>query len=66
VRALIGAVRAALPQRSQASAAVVTSTLVGALQVARALGDNADGRAVLAAARKALIEQHDAPASAGH
>jgi hypothetical protein len=45
---------------------VVTSTLVGALQVARALGDNADGRAVLAAARKALIEQHDAPASAGH
>jgi hypothetical protein len=66
VRGLMAAVRTALPPAAQGSAAVVTSTLVGTLQVARALGDNAEGRAVLAAARKALIEQYDAPAAAAH
>jgi hypothetical protein len=35
--------------------------MVGTLQLARALGDNDDGRAVLAAARDALIRQHDRP-----
>jgi hypothetical protein len=37
---------------------------VGSLQLARALGDNAEGRAVLAAARKSLIQQHETPAAA--
>ena len=61
VTRLIDAVRDTLPGASRAVAAVVTGTLVGALQLARALGDNDDGRAVLAAARDALIEKHDHP-----
>ena len=56
---LIGAVRGTLPGASRATAAVIAATLVGALQLARALGDHAEGRAVLGAARKALLEQHD-------
>ncbi len=64
VQRLIAAVRAALPQAPRAAASVVAGTLVGSLQLARALGDNADGRAVLSAARKALIQQYDIPAAA--
>src|SRR5580765_4324028 len=41
---LIAAVRKTLPGATPTSAAVVTSALVGALQLARALGDNAEGR----------------------
>ena len=66
VQRLIAAVRATLPQAPRAAASVVASTLVGSLQLARALGDNAEGRAVLSAARKALIQQHDTPATASH
>lgn len=62
VERLIGTVRDTLPGAPRATASVIAGTLVGALQLARALGDNAEGRAVLSAARKALIEQHDAPA----
>lgn len=62
VERLIGAVRDTLPGAPRATASVIAGTLVGALQLARALGDNAEGRAVLSAARKALIEQHDSPA----
>jgi TetR/AcrR family transcriptional regulator, transcriptional repressor for nem operon len=36
---------------------------VGALQMARALGDNAEGKAVLAASREALLRQYDTGAS---
>jgi len=64
VERLIAAVRDTLPGATRAAAAVVAGTLVGTLQLARALGDNEEGRAVLAAAREALIEQHDAPATA--
>ena len=46
---------------TRATASVVAGTLVGSLQLARALGDNAEGRAVLSAARKSLIQQHDRP-----
>jgi len=63
VESLIAAVRRNMPRATRATAAVVTSTLVGALQLGRALGDNAEGRAVLAAARKSLLQQYDAPAS---
>ncbi|HEU5294551.1 MAG TPA: TetR/AcrR family transcriptional regulator [Burkholderiaceae bacterium] len=66
VERLIALVRGTLPGATRSTAAVITSTLVGALQLARAIGDNADGRALLAAARKALIQQHDEAASAAH
>lgn len=59
VERLIDYVRDALPGASRASAAVITGTLIGTLQLARALGDNNEGRAVLAAARDTLIQQHD-------
>jgi TetR/AcrR family transcriptional regulator, transcriptional repressor for nem operon len=66
VQRLIAAVRATLPEAPRAAASVVAGTLVGSLQLARALGDNAEGRAVLSAARKALTQQYDTPAAAGH
>jgi AcrR family transcriptional regulator len=66
VQRLIAAVRAVLPESPRTAASVVAGTLVGSLQLARALGDNAEGRAVLSAARKALIRQYDVPAAADH
>ena len=66
VQRLIAGVRASLPEAPRAAASVIAGTLVGSLQLARALGDNAEGRAVLSAARKALIEQHDWRAAAAH
>jgi AcrR family transcriptional regulator len=59
VQRLIAGVRSTLPGASRAVATVIAGTLVGTLQLARALGDNAEGRAVLTAARKSLIQQHD-------
>ena len=61
VRRLVAGVQSALPHASPATASVVAGTLVGTLQLARALGANADGRAVLSAARKALVQQYDTP-----
>lgn len=61
VRGLIAAVRSALPDDAPAdSGAAIASQLVGALQLARALGDNAEGRALLKASRRTLLAQHDA------
>ena len=58
VRGLIALVERALPFGSPADSAVaIASQLVGALQLARALGDNDEGRAVLAASRRALSVQ---------
>ncbi len=59
VQRLIAAVRATLPGAPRATASVVAGTLVGSLQLARALGDNAEGRAMLSAVRKSLIQQYD-------
>ncbi len=60
VRGLLDGVRRALPEGAPpASAAAVASQMVGALQLARALGDNAEGRALLKAAREALLSQYD-------
>jgi len=59
VERLVAAVRGTLPGATRATASVIAGTLVGSLQLARALGDNAEGRAVLGAARKALLQQHD-------
>jgi hypothetical protein len=62
VRALIDRVRGTLPADAATDSAVlIASQLVGALQLARALGDNAQGKALLAAARRSLLAQHDTP-----
>lgn len=60
VRSLIAKVRAVLPPgASPDSAAMIAGELVGALQLARALGDNAEGKALLATVRRNLLAQHD-------
>jgi TetR/AcrR family transcriptional regulator, transcriptional repressor for nem operon len=60
VRGLVAAVRRALPKDAAADAGpAVASQLIGALQLARALGDNAEGRALLKAARRTLLAQYD-------
>ena len=60
VRALIAALERRLPQGVPRSAAgVIAGQLVGTLQLARALGDNAEGKALLAATRRALLAQYD-------
>jgi TetR/AcrR family transcriptional regulator, transcriptional repressor for nem operon len=60
VRGLLAAVRRALPKAApDDSGPAIASQLVGALQLARALGDNAEGHALLKAARRALLAQYD-------
>ena len=60
VQRLIEALQQVLPaDAGEHAAAAVTSTLVGALQLARALGDTPRGRAVLASARQAILDQYD-------
>lgn len=64
VRGLVKTAERALPRDADADAAkVVASQLVGALQLARALGDNAEGRAFLAASRRALLAQYESGSS---
>lgn len=62
VQSLIASVRQALPPGApEAQAQVIASTLVGTLQLARTLGDEAGG--LLQASRDALLAQYDkAPA----
>jgi TetR/AcrR family transcriptional regulator, transcriptional repressor for nem operon len=60
VHSLLAMVRRALPQDEPAdSIAVVASQLVGALQLARAFGDKAEGQALLKATRRSLLAQYD-------
>ncbi|WP_144156481.1 TetR/AcrR family transcriptional regulator [Paraburkholderia sp. BCC1885] len=55
-------VQQALPAGTSVETAwTVAGTLIGAMQLARALGDNKQGRAVLAAARADLIARYDNP-----
>ncbi len=64
VRGLVAAVRRALPKAAPAdSAPAIASQLVGSLQLARALGDNAEGQALLRATRRALLAQYDRASS---
>ncbi len=65
VRGMLDGVRRALPDddATAQTAAAVASQMVGALQLARALGDNAEGRALLKAARQELLSRHDRHAS---
>lgn len=56
VRGLIELVKASLPTGVDVSQApAIASQMVGALQLARALGDNAEGKALLEANRSALL-----------
>jgi TetR/AcrR family transcriptional repressor of nem operon len=58
VDAMIALVQSALPEYADESeAAVITATMVGALQLARTLGGK-EGRAILAQTRQALIDRH--------
>lgn len=67
VERLLEAVQQVLPvDAGDHAPAAVLSTLVGALQLARALGDNARGRAVLASARQAVLDQYDHEGAAAH
>ncbi len=60
VRGLVAAVRRTLPKGAPAdSAAAIASQLVGALQLARALGNHTEGLALLKASRRALLAQYD-------
>ncbi|MEJ6022047.1 TetR/AcrR family transcriptional regulator [Ramlibacter sp. PS4R-6] len=66
VQALVAGVESVLPAgRSKEDAAIVAAQLVGALQVARALGDNAAGRRHLARSRQFVVEQFDSPQRRG-
>lgn len=66
VRSLIALVETVLPDSEPAgTAAIVASQLVGSLQLARMLGDNAQGKRHLAAARRFLLEQFESPRPAG-
>lgn len=62
VRELLADVRGALSAgQPEEAAGVIASQLIGALQIARTLGPNAQGRKHLAAARRFLLEQFDSP-----
>jgi AcrR family transcriptional regulator len=64
VKSLLATVHDALPAgHADEAAAVVASQLVGGLQLARALGDNAKGRQHLAAVRRSLLAQFASPPS---
>jgi hypothetical protein len=57
VRSLVGMVRSALPEGEAGEAAVITGTLVGSLQLARALGGK-PGKALLAQSRESLLSRY--------
>ncbi len=60
VRALVAYVGRSLPNSVPPErASVIAATLVGSLQLARAIGDVEAGKQVLAGAREALLDQYD-------
>lgn len=60
VRGLITKVQQAMSDQSMPTKAmVIASTLVGTMQLARTLGANTQGKALLAAARSELLAQYD-------
>jgi AcrR family transcriptional regulator len=63
VQKLVAAVRALLSKSQRVAASTVAATLVGSLQLARALGDGPEGRAVLTSSRNSLLRQYDAAVS---
>lgn len=62
VSSLVERVRRALPVGADPQQALaITSTLVGALQLARAMGSGSQAKAVLKSSRDALLAQFDTP-----
>jgi AcrR family transcriptional regulator len=62
VRRMVSAAREALPPGAPPGAAeAVASQMIGALQLARALGANAEGKQLLAAVREQLLARYDTP-----
>ena len=60
VRKLVATVERALPEGgTHEQALAITATMVGALQLARTLGAGAQGKAMLSAARSAILSQYD-------
>lgn len=60
VRGVVAMVERALPEgAAPGTAAAIASQMVGALQLARTLGDNAEGKALLADNRQVLLARHD-------
>ena len=65
VEALVASVEKTLPPGRTEDAPLIASQLIGALQMARALGDNTRGRRHLAAARAFLLDQFGSPRPQG-
>ena len=62
VRRMLDAVQQALPPGVEPEvASAIASQMVGALQLARALGANAEGKSLLAAVRRQLLAQYETP-----
>lgn len=62
IQSLITLVQRVLPARvAPENAVVIVSTLVGSLQLARAMSDQNQGKAILETSRRALIQQYDQP-----
>ena len=60
VRGLVALVQRALPEGgTHEQAMAIAAAMVGSVQLARTLGANAEGRALLAATRTALLAQYD-------
>jgi TetR/AcrR family transcriptional repressor of nem operon len=60
VRSLVRFIGKSLPDGiAPDQAGVIAATLVGSLQLARTMGNRQEGKALLAAARRALIAQYD-------
>lgn len=60
VDGLVDMVRRALPKCSESDAFIIASTLIGAIGLARALGDLPRAQKALAASRKSLLTQFEA------
>lgn len=61
VLGLVERVRVALPPGADpASAALITASMVGGLQIARAIGTGAEAKALLKSIREGLLARHDA------
>jgi AcrR family transcriptional regulator len=59
VQQLIKGVQATLPSANQPAAATIAGTLVGSLQMARTLGNNPEGKALLESVRQSLLQSYD-------
>lgn len=59
IASLTATIASTLPHPDQDAASLIASQMVGALQIARALGDGPKGRRHLATARTFLLEQFD-------